>query len=104
LVSFIVIYQGANVRRAYINQLDLFPGSNTVSAEYHYQPADPNDPIAQDLLTQYLSTTGQVSCVVYRRSISALISHLFHLVDSSSSSRRSDILALWFAKRRIIKR
>lgn len=61
LVSFLVIYRGTNVGRAYINPLDLFPGSNTVAAEFHYQPADANNAIAEDLLTQYLSTTSQVS-------------------------------------------
>lgn len=42
----------------------MFAGSNTFKAEFHYQPADPNSQVAQQLLTQYLSTTGPVALTV----------------------------------------
>lgn len=35
-------------------------GTNTIATEFHYQPADPSNALAQDLLTQYLSTKGPV--------------------------------------------
>ncbi|KAM0789126.1 hypothetical protein ACM66B_003180 [Microbotryomycetes sp. NB124-2] len=59
-VSLGVIYRDYPVGRAYINPLDLLQGTNTIPAEFHYQPEDPGSEVAQDLLTQYVSTKGQI--------------------------------------------
>ncbi|SCV70806.1 BQ2448_3568 [Microbotryum intermedium] len=80
--SLQVYYRTVLVGRAYINPLDLYPGNNSVPAEFHYQvrvahylpqgavlmrpsssphqPTDRSDPRAQDLLAQYLETTGPI--------------------------------------------
>ncbi|BGP00846.1 hypothetical protein RTBOTA2_002159 [Rhodotorula toruloides] len=62
--SFEVIYKGTQVGRAYINPLDLYKGSNTLPTEFHYQPANPGDATAEDLLTQYLETKGQIPLTI----------------------------------------
>ncbi|BGP22157.1 pre-rRNA processing protein [Rhodotorula toruloides] len=62
--SFEVIYKGTQVGRAYINPLDLYKGTNTLATEFHYQPADPADATAEDLLTQYLETKGQIPLTI----------------------------------------
>ncbi|GAA5897781.1 hypothetical protein JCM8208_000260 [Rhodotorula glutinis] len=64
LDSFQVIYRGELVGRAYINPLDLYEGSNTLATEFQYMPADPNNAVAEDLLTQYLSTKGQIPLTI----------------------------------------
>ncbi|GAA6057282.1 hypothetical protein JCM3770_004534 [Rhodotorula araucariae] len=62
--SFQVLYRGTNVGRAYINPLDLYTGSNTLATEFQYQPSDPGNAVAEDLLTQYLSTTGDIALTI----------------------------------------
>ncbi|KAI5474806.1 pre-rrna processing protein [Pseudohyphozyma bogoriensis] len=63
-VSFATIYQGYQVGRTYINTLDLYTGNVSIPAEFHYQPADPSNSIAQSLLATYLETTGQIALTV----------------------------------------
>ncbi|SGY79107.1 BQ5605_C008g05044 [Microbotryum silenes-dioicae] len=58
--SLQVYYRSVLVGRAYINPLDLYPGDNAVPAEFHYEPKIRSDPIAQDILAQYLETTGPI--------------------------------------------
>ncbi|BGP44010.1 hypothetical protein JCM10449v2_008067 [Rhodotorula kratochvilovae] len=62
--SFQVIYRGTNVGRAYINPLDLYTGSNTLATEFQYMPSDPGNAVAEDLLTQYLSTKGDIPLTI----------------------------------------
>jgi hypothetical protein len=33
---------------------DLVPGENTVAAEFHYEPANANDTVAQSFLTDFI--------------------------------------------------
>lgn len=55
---------GTPVGRAYINPLDLYQGLNTYPGELLYQPANPADPTAQALLTQYLETKDIIPITV----------------------------------------
>lgn len=38
----------------------FFLGSNTIPSEFHYEPADPSNTVAQSLLSEYLETSGAV--------------------------------------------
>ncbi|KAL8287086.1 hypothetical protein RQP46_004092 [Phenoliferia psychrophenolica] len=64
MISFAVIYQGVFVGRAYVNPLDLLPGSNTVPSEFQYQPVNAGDPIGQGVLGAYLMTAGDIPLTV----------------------------------------
>ncbi|GJN94719.1 hypothetical protein Rhopal_007810-T1 [Rhodotorula paludigena] len=64
LASFQVIYRDTPVGRAYINPLDIYLDTNTLATEFHYQPDPDSNEIAQDLLTQYLSTKGQIPLTI----------------------------------------
>ena len=63
-MSLGVIYRDYLVGRAYINPLDLYENTNTLPTEFHYIPADPGSEVAQDLLTQYVSTKGQIPLTI----------------------------------------
>ncbi|KAL8277420.1 hypothetical protein RQP46_010142 [Phenoliferia psychrophenolica] len=63
-VSFAVLYDNYTVGRAYITPLNLYPGTNTIDAEFHYEPADSSNAVALNLLTEYLETTGQIDLTV----------------------------------------
>ena len=39
-------------------------GSNTIASEFHYEPADASNAIAQSLLSTYLETTGAIPLTV----------------------------------------
>ncbi|KAL8279026.1 hypothetical protein RQP46_008484 [Phenoliferia psychrophenolica] len=60
LVALLISYRGYVVGRAYINPLDLALGANNLPAEFHYEPADPGNVVAQSLLTAYLETNGSI--------------------------------------------
>lgn len=60
LVSFAVDYRGVFVGRAKVDPLDLYRGVNTLSVELDYQPLDPSDSVASDLLTQYVEVKTEI--------------------------------------------
>ncbi|GAA5969858.1 hypothetical protein JCM21900_004182 [Sporobolomyces salmonicolor] len=62
--SFQVLYQNTYVGRAYVNPLDLYSGSNTLPSEFHYMPTDPNNAVAESLLSTYLETNGQIPLTI----------------------------------------
>ncbi|KAJ7874667.1 hypothetical protein B0H14DRAFT_3551962 [Mycena olivaceomarginata] len=49
-----VIYEGVTIGKAAIAVFDLVPGENTVAAEFHYEPANANDTVAQSFLTDFI--------------------------------------------------
>lgn len=55
-VSLPVIYQGTKIGRSVINQFDLVPGEISVATEFHYEPDDANDTIAQSFLANFIQT------------------------------------------------
>ncbi|GAA6027071.1 hypothetical protein JCM8097_006088 [Rhodosporidiobolus ruineniae] len=62
--SFQVIYRDTLVGRAYVNPLNLYPGALSLASEFHYMPADPNNAVAEDILAQYLETSGQIPITI----------------------------------------
>ncbi|KAI9459105.1 hypothetical protein F5148DRAFT_1001220 [Russula earlei] len=55
-ISLAVFYRDVKIGRAVINTLNLVPGENMVSSEFHYEPDDANDPIAQTFLSNFIQT------------------------------------------------
>ncbi|KAF8972948.1 hypothetical protein BDZ97DRAFT_1691577 [Flammula alnicola] len=55
-VALPVVFNGVTIGRAAINEFDLKPGENVIDTEFHYQPADPNNTVAQGFLTQFIQT------------------------------------------------
>ncbi|PPQ89568.1 hypothetical protein CVT25_012240 [Psilocybe cyanescens] len=63
-VSLPVVFNGVVIGRAAISEFDLVPGSNTVDTEFHYQPANANDTIAQSFLSQFLQTGDSIGLAI----------------------------------------
>ncbi|KAJ6593726.1 hypothetical protein B0H19DRAFT_32612 [Mycena capillaripes] len=53
-ISLPVIYNGVTIGRAAIDTFNLVPGENIVPTEFHYEPADANDTVAQSFLTEFI--------------------------------------------------
>jgi len=63
-ISLPTFFKGVEIGRAVVNNFDLVPGKNSMPAEFHYQPANANDTIAQSFLTEYLSTGEDVPLTI----------------------------------------
>ncbi|KAI0643298.1 hypothetical protein C8Q79DRAFT_1012595 [Trametes meyenii] len=63
-VSFPVVFKGVQLGRAVIDNLDLVPGENTITTEFHYAPADANDTVAQAFLTEFLQTGNEIPLTI----------------------------------------
>lgn len=44
--------------------MDLVPGQQDYAAEFHYQPNDANDTVAQSLLSSYLESTDAIPLTI----------------------------------------
>ncbi|KAF7321550.1 hypothetical protein MKEN_00676000 [Mycena kentingensis (nom. inval.)] len=53
-ISLPVIYKGVKIGRAAIDEFDLVPGENVVPAEFHYEPDNANDTIAQSFVSSFI--------------------------------------------------
>ncbi|KAJ7072466.1 hypothetical protein C8F01DRAFT_1299136 [Mycena amicta] len=63
-ISLPVIYQGVNIGRAAIADFNLVPGENTVAAEFHYEPADANDTVAQSFVTAFIQGNDRIPLTI----------------------------------------
>ncbi|KAF9071074.1 hypothetical protein BDP27DRAFT_1419362 [Rhodocollybia butyracea] len=59
-ISLPVFYEGTQIGQAAINTFDLVPGTNVMPAEFHYEPADSNDTIAQSFIANFLTSSGSL--------------------------------------------
>ncbi|KAF8626824.1 hypothetical protein AX15_004657 [Amanita polypyramis BW_CC] len=59
-IALPVVYQGVSIGRAAINPFNLEPGSNTIATEFHYQPGNANDTVAQSFLTRFIQTQDDI--------------------------------------------
>ncbi|KAG1851680.1 hypothetical protein F4604DRAFT_1933963 [Suillus subluteus] len=55
-IALPVYYQDVMIGRAAFNPFNLIPGEDTIPGEFHYEPANPNDTIAEAFLTSFLQT------------------------------------------------
>ncbi|KAF8629168.1 hypothetical protein AX17_005753 [Amanita inopinata Kibby_2008] len=63
-IALPVTYQGVKIGRAAINTFELIPGENIVATEFHYQPDNANDTIAQSFLTRFIQTQGDIPLTI----------------------------------------
>ncbi|KAK7064212.1 hypothetical protein R3P38DRAFT_3165227 [Favolaschia claudopus] len=63
-ISLPVIYKGVKIGRAVIDELDLVPGQNVVATEFHYQPADANDTVAQRFLADFIQGNSDLPLTI----------------------------------------
>ncbi|CAA7259257.1 unnamed protein product [Cyclocybe aegerita] len=63
-VSLPVLFNGVAVGRAALDEFALVPGSNVVDTEFRYQPANPNDTVAQAFLAEFIQTGNQIDLVI----------------------------------------
>ncbi|KAH9485291.1 hypothetical protein JR316_0002199 [Psilocybe cubensis] len=64
-VSLPVIFSGVTIGRAVIDEFNLVPGTNVVNTEFHYQPANSNDTIAQAFLSEFLQTGDTIGLTIH---------------------------------------
>ncbi|KXN90203.1 hypothetical protein AN958_04693 [Leucoagaricus sp. SymC.cos] len=63
-VALPVMFQGTKIGRAAINEFDLKPGENAAATEFHYQPDNANDTVAQSFLSQFIQTDNQIDLTI----------------------------------------
>ncbi|KAJ7251753.1 hypothetical protein B0H12DRAFT_1234031 [Mycena haematopus] len=63
-ISLPVVYKGVNIGRAAINVFDLVPGANTILTEFHYEPANANDTVAQSFLTDFIQGDSKLPLTI----------------------------------------
>ncbi|KAJ7647487.1 hypothetical protein FB45DRAFT_200334 [Roridomyces roridus] len=81
-ISLPVMFQGVNVGSAVIDTFNVVPGSNAVAAEFHYQPADANDTVAQSFLTSFIQGNSDLPLTIQ----GAIDSSPFASLDPALSS------------------
>ncbi|KAF8891683.1 hypothetical protein BD779DRAFT_1661547 [Infundibulicybe gibba] len=71
-IALPVIFNGVKIGRAAINPFDLIPGENVVATEFHYEPDNANDTIAQvfnpldaDLVLEFVQSDAGVNGEVF---------------------------------------
>lgn len=55
-IALPVYYKDVMIGRAAFDPFDLVPGENSMKGEFHYEPADANDTVAQSFLTDFVQT------------------------------------------------
>ncbi|KAG2078952.1 hypothetical protein BDR04DRAFT_1124058 [Suillus decipiens] len=63
-IALPVYYQDVMIGRAAFNSFNLIPGEDTMPGEFHYEPANPNDTIAEAFLTSFLQTGNDLSITI----------------------------------------
>ncbi|KDQ27871.1 hypothetical protein PLEOSDRAFT_1112748 [Pleurotus ostreatus PC15] len=63
-ISLPVMFNGVKIGRAAIDPFNLVPGDNDIPAEFHYQPDDANNTVAQGFLTQFIQTDNRLPLVI----------------------------------------
>ncbi|KDQ57731.1 hypothetical protein JAAARDRAFT_69819 [Jaapia argillacea MUCL 33604] len=63
-IALPVYYNGVMLGRAAINPFNLVPGDNVVPTEFHYEPANANDTVAQGFLSSFLQTSDNLPLTI----------------------------------------
>ncbi|KAF9562634.1 hypothetical protein CPC08DRAFT_706528 [Agrocybe pediades] len=64
-IALPVIFNGVTLGRAVIDEFDLKPGENVVDTEFHYQPADANDTVAQSFLSDFIQSGDPIDLTIH---------------------------------------
>jgi len=91
-VSLPVIFDGVTIGSAAISTFDLKPGENVISAEFHYEPEDANDTVAQGFLTSFIQTDNQLDLTIQGDSTSSPFASLQPALSNLKLSTRLDAL------------
>ncbi|KAH7875192.1 uncharacterized protein C8R40DRAFT_1170817 [Lentinula edodes] len=75
-IALPVYYEGSMVGRAFINNLNLVPGTNSVPSEFHYEPANSNDSVAQSFIADFLTSNNSLPLSIKGDSASTPIDSL----------------------------
>ncbi|KAJ7209536.1 hypothetical protein GGX14DRAFT_451849 [Mycena pura] len=63
-VSLPVVFESVPIGRAAIDEFNLVPGQNVVPTNFHYQPADANDTVAQSFLTSFIQGDSSLDLTI----------------------------------------
>ncbi|KAG1742190.1 hypothetical protein EDB19DRAFT_1702736 [Suillus lakei] len=63
-IALPVYYQDVMIGRAAFNPFNLVPGENTMPGEFQYEPANPNDTVAEAFLTSFLQTGNSLPLTI----------------------------------------
>ncbi|KAG1812612.1 uncharacterized protein BJ212DRAFT_460083 [Suillus subaureus] len=63
-IALPVYYQDVMIGRAAFNPFNLVPGEDTIPGEFHYEPANPNDTVAEAFLTSFLQTGNSLPITI----------------------------------------
>ncbi|KAJ3724969.1 hypothetical protein DFJ43DRAFT_1197841 [Lentinula guzmanii] len=75
-IALPVYYEGTMIGRAAINTFDLVPGTNAVPSEFHYEPSNSNDSVAQSFIADFLTSTNSLPLSIKGDSASTPIDSL----------------------------
>ncbi|THV03542.1 hypothetical protein K435DRAFT_962414 [Dendrothele bispora CBS 962.96] len=94
-IALPVIYKDVMIGRAAINPFDLVPGDQNYAAEFHYEPENANDTVAQSFLTNFLTSSDDLPLIIQGDAASSPIASLqqslsgVHLTTSLSGLGQS---------------
>ncbi|KAJ4494066.1 hypothetical protein C8J55DRAFT_533507 [Lentinula edodes] len=98
-IALPVYYEGSMVGRAFINNLNLVPGTNSVPSEFHYEPANSNDSVAQifnptdaELQVLAIQSTGSIDGTVYAQFSTTFDSYLIPAGQTVNSGEINNVL------------
>lgn len=63
-IALPVYYQDVMIGRAAFNPFNLVPGEDMIPGEFHYEPANPNDTIAEAFITSFLQTGNSLPITI----------------------------------------
>ncbi|KAF8135624.1 hypothetical protein EV363DRAFT_1429344 [Boletus edulis] len=70
-VALPVYYENVMIGRAAFNTFNLVPGANSMAGEFHYEPADANDTVAESFLTSFVQSGNVLPLTVQGDSASS---------------------------------
>ncbi|KAJ3850500.1 hypothetical protein EV368DRAFT_84496 [Lentinula lateritia] len=85
-IALPVYYEGSMIGRALINTFNLVPGTNSVPSEFHYEPANSNDSVAQSFIADFLTSNNSLPLSIKGDSASTPIDSLQEALSGLSLS------------------
>jgi hypothetical protein len=73
-----------------LQTIDLVPGENTIPTEFHYEPDDANDTVAQSFLSEFIQTGDTLPLFINGDKSSSPFPSLVQALEGVSLSTRLD--------------
>ena len=64
-ISLPVVFNDVKIGRAVISSFKLVPGQNVLASEFHYEPDNANDTVAQNFITEFLTTGNDIGLAIH---------------------------------------